>query len=100
MIRDKGETKQSTRLSMTGDEFKTLIEKVTQDNKLNTIPELFAFLNGIPQGMTLEEYINEHGASPEAVKSAVDEVMEENAKEAYDADNRRLYLFGRPKEEE
>lgn len=94
--------KKSTRLdTLTGDQFKVLIEQISPDGKINTIPELIDFLNGIPEGMTLAEYVEEHGGQidPQVVRDAVDDALEENARQAYDADNEKLYLFGRPKEE-
>lgn len=90
--------------TLTGEEFKTLIEQLSPDGKINTIPELIDFLNGIPEGMTLQEYIAEHGVDPEqleqVVNDAVDDAMAENARRAYDAENEKLYLFGRPKEQD
>lgn len=90
----------ATRLdTLTGEQFKQLIEQLSPDGRINTIPELIDFLNGIPEGMTLAEYVEEHGGQvdPQVVRSAVDDALEENAQQAYDADNERLYLFGRPK---
>lgn len=43
--------------TLTGDEFKALLEQVSQDGKINTIPELIDFLSEVPQGMSLKEYI-------------------------------------------
>lgn len=43
--------------TLTGDDFKVLLEKISQDGKINTIPELISFLAEVPQGMTLKEYI-------------------------------------------
>lgn len=87
--------------TLTGEQFKTLIEQISPDGKINTIPELIDFLNGIPEGMTLAEYVEEHGGQvdPQVVKDAVDDALEENARQAYDAESEKLYLFGRPKEE-
>lgn len=42
---------------LTGTQFKTLVEQVTTDGKLNTLPELFQFLSEVPDGMTLKAYI-------------------------------------------
>ena len=88
--------------TLTGEQFKTLIEQFTHDGKIDTIPELMRVLSDIPEDQTLGEYIAEHGGQvdPQVVKDAVDDALEENAKQAYDAENERLYLFGRPKEEE
>lgn len=70
--------KKSTRLdTLTGDQFKVLIEQISPDGKINTIPELIDFLNGIPEGMTLEEYVAEHGVDPEALAQAVDEAVDD-----------------------
>ena len=87
--------------TMTGEEFKTLIEQFTQDGRIDTIPELIRVLSDIPEDQTLGQYIEEHGGQvdPKVVRDAVDEALDENAREAYDEEYRRLYLFGRPKEE-
>ena len=70
--------KKSTRLdTLTGDEFKTLIEQFTKDGKINTIPELMRALSDIPEDQTLGEYIREHGVDPEALEQAVDDAIEE-----------------------
>lgn len=66
--------------TLTGEEFKTLIEQFTQDGKIDTIPELFRLLSDIPEDQTLGEYIAEHGGQvdPEVVKDAVDTAFEDN----------------------
>ena len=88
--------------TLTGEQFKQLIEQFTFDGKIDTIPELMRVLSDIPEDQTLGEYIAEHGGQvdPQVVTDAVDEVMKRNASESYDVENERLYLFGRPKEEE
>lgn len=43
--------------TLTGDELKELLEQISQDGKVNTFPELVEFLDGVPQGMSLKEYI-------------------------------------------
>lgn len=63
--------------TLTGDEFKTLIEQITQDGKINTVPELMAFVGNIPEGTTLLDYIQAHSVDPEAVDKAVDNAFEE-----------------------
>ena len=85
--------------TLTGEQFKQLIEQFTHDERIDTIPELLALVSDIPEGQTLGQYIAEHGGqvSPEVVREAVDDAMAENAREAYDAEDERLYLFGRPK---
>lgn len=47
--------------TLTGEEFKHLIEQFTQDGRIDTIPELFKLLGDMPEGQTLGEYIREHG---------------------------------------
>lgn len=74
--------------TLTGEEFKTLIEQFSQDGKIDTIPELLAFLSNIPDDMTLEEYIAEHGGhvATEDVKKAVDDVLDEQTADSSDID--------------
>ena len=43
--------------TLTGDELKVLLEQISQDGKINTIPELISFLSEVPQGTTLKQYI-------------------------------------------
>lgn len=64
--------------TLTGEEFKQLIEQITQDGKINTIPELMAFIGDIPEDTSLLDYIQAHSVDPEAVEKAVDEAFEEN----------------------
>lgn len=81
--------KKSTRLdTLTGDQFKVLIEQISPDGKINTIPELINFLNGIPEGMTLAEYVEEHGGQvdPQVVKDAVDDALDEQHADSSDID--------------
>lgn len=74
--------------TMTGEQFKTLIERFTQDGKIDTIPELLEFLSDIPEGQTLGEYIEEHGGQvdPQVVKDVVDETLDEQAAQSSDID--------------
>lgn len=50
-----------------GDELKTLLEQIHEDGKVNTMPELFAFLDGVPEGMTLKDYITSIAGTPDQV---------------------------------
>ena len=43
--------------TLTGDELKKLLEQISQDGKINTFPELVSFLDEVPQGMSLKQYI-------------------------------------------
>ena len=74
--------------TLTGEEFKQLIEQFSKDGKIDTIPELLAFLSNIPDDMTLEEYIAEHGGhvDPEDVKNAVDDALDEQTADSSDID--------------
>ena len=74
--------------TLTGEQFKTLIEQFSQDGKIDTIPELLAFLSDIPEGQTLGEYIEEHGGHVpvEEVQRVVDETLEEQAADHDDVD--------------
>lgn len=74
--------------TLTGEEFKQLIEQFSKDGKIDTIPELLAFLSNIPDDMTLEEYIAEHGGhvDPEDVKKAVDNALDEQTADSSDID--------------
>lgn len=74
--------------TLTGEEFKQLIEQFSKDGKIDTIPELLAFLSNIPDDMTLEEYIAEHGGhvDPEDVKKAVDDALDEQTADSSDID--------------
>lgn len=74
--------------TLTGEEFKTLIERFTQDGRIDTIPELLEFLSDIPEGQTLGEYIREHGGQvdPQVVKDAVDDALDEQHAESSDID--------------
>lgn len=77
---EKREKKNVMLDTLTGDEFKQLIEQFTQDGKIDTLPELFRVLSDIPEDQTLGEYIAEHGGQvdPQVVKEAVDEAFEIN----------------------
>lgn len=50
---------------LTGTEVKTLLEQITDDQKINTVPELFRFLEEVPDGMSLREYIISIAGSPD-----------------------------------
>lgn len=63
--------------TLTGNQFKTLIEQITKDGKINTIPELIAFVGDVPEGSNLLDYIQAHSVDPEVVEKAVDEKFEE-----------------------
>lgn len=85
----KVKTAKPVRLDMTGKEFKTLIEQVTQDGKVNTLPELFELLGSLPDDMTLEEYIRKQAvdAAAEVSEDAVKEVLEEETASDEDIDS-------------
>lgn len=74
--------------TLTGEDFKQLIEQFSKDGKIDTIPELLAFLGNIPDDMTLEEYIAEHGGhvDPEDVKKAVDDALDKQTADSSDID--------------
>ena len=74
--------------TLTGEDFKQLIEQFSKDGKIDTIPELLAFLSNIPDDMTLEEYIAEHGGhvDPEDVKKAVDDALDKQTADSSDID--------------
>lgn len=74
---------------MTGKEFKQLIEQVTQDGKVNTMPELFELLGSLPDDMTLEEYIRKQAleATEEVSEDVVKEVMYEETASDEDIDS-------------
>ena len=74
--------------TLTGEDFKQLIEQFSKDGKIDTIPELLAFLSNIPDDMTLEEYIEEHGGhvDPEDVKKAVDDALDKQTADSSDID--------------
>lgn len=84
----KVKTAKPVYLDMTGKEFKTLIEQVTQDGKVNTLPELFALLGSLPDDMTLEEYVRQQAvdAAAEVSEDAVKEVLEEQTASDDDID--------------
>ena len=44
---------------LSGAELKDLLERIVSDGKINTIPELMAFVAGAPEGVTLQEYITQ-----------------------------------------
>lgn len=96
-IARKPKTAKPVRLDMTGPEFKTLIERVTGDGEVNTIPELMALVQTIPDGMTLEEFITTKTAdaiaSDEMVDSVADRVME-NVFENITEDDLENIFFG------
>ena len=65
--------------TMTGEQFKQLIEQFTHDGKIDTVPELIRVLSDIPEDQTLGEYIAEHGGhiDPEVLKEVVDDAVDE-----------------------
>lgn len=85
----KVKTAKPVYLDMTGKEFKTLIERVTQDGKVNTLPELFELLGTLPDDMTLEDYIRKQAvdAAAEVSEDVVKEVMEEETASDDDIDS-------------
>ena len=82
--------------TLTGEEFKQLIEQFTHDERIDTIPELIAFLSDIPEGQTLGEYIAEHSVDPQVVKDAVDDAIEEQQADDEDIDE----IFDEEEEED
>ena len=72
--------------TLTGDEFKSLLEQVSQDGKINTIPELIDFLSEVPQGMSLKEYIESiaGGGSQPAYDSVGTEQIKDESIEMQD----------------
>lgn len=75
--------------TLTGGQFKQLIEKFTQDGKIDTIPELIRVLSDIPEDKTLGQYIAEHGGQvdPQVVQDAVDEAFVEQQASDDDIDS-------------
>ena len=71
--------------TLTGEQFKELIEQFTDDGKLNTIPELLQRIGEVPDDMTLEDYIKEKAeqsaVSEDTVRKVVDEQLEETSAE-------------------
>lgn len=84
----KVKTAKPVRLDMTGKEFKQLIEQVTQDGKVNTLPELFELLGTLPDDMTLDDYIRKQAAdaAAEVSEDAVKEILEEETASDEDID--------------
>ena len=76
--------------TLTGEQFKELIEQFTDDGKLNTIPELLQRIGEVPDDMTLEDYIKEKAeqsaVSEDTVRKVVDEQLEETSAEHGDID--------------
>ena len=76
--------------TLTGEQFKELIEQFTDDGKLNTIPELLQRIGEVPDDMTLEDYIKEKAeqsaVSEDTVRKVVDEQLEETSDEHGDID--------------
>ena len=68
-------------LHMTGEAFLQLIEQITEDGKINTLPELIDFLKSVPQGTTLEAYVASKTANliddKMASRSDIDEIFHE-----------------------
>lgn len=85
----KVKTAKPVRLDMTGKEFKTLIEQVTHDSKVNTLPELFELLGSLPDDMTLEEYIRQQAvdAAAEVSEDAVKEILADETASDKDIDS-------------
>lgn len=54
--------------TLTGEEFKTLIEQFTDNGKVDTIPELMERIGEVPDDMTLADWIRQ-----QAEQSAIDE---------------------------
>lgn len=54
--------------TLTGEEFKALIEQFTDNGKVDTIPELMERIGEVPDDMTLADWIRE-----QAEQSAIDE---------------------------
>lgn len=52
---------------LTGQQVKALLEKTVENRKIDTIPELLAFLDGVPEGVSLREYITSIAGSAEQV---------------------------------
>ena len=60
--------------TLTGEEFKQLIEQMTDNERTDTLPEVFRMLSDIPDGQTVGEYIQEQKpdeASEEEVRDIV-----------------------------
>ena len=76
--------------TLTGEQFKELIEQFTDDGKLNTIPELLQRIGEVPDDMTLEDYIKEKAeqsaVSEDTVRKVVDEQLEGTSAEHGDID--------------
>ena len=95
---------------LTGDMVKALLEQITGDGKINTIPELIEFLNEVPEGMNLREYIesiagsatqvpdNSVGSAQIKNKSIMlDDLNEEvtdKLTNVYDENTERLFING------
>jgi hypothetical protein len=72
--------------TLTGDELKVLLEQISQDGKINTFPELVAFLDEVPQGMSLKQYIESiaGGGSQPAYDSVGTEQIKDESVEMED----------------
>lgn len=68
---DTNSTSKPVRLDMTGEQFKTLIEKRTQDGRIDTIPEIMDALSSMPDDKPMEDIINE--SASKAVSEAITE---------------------------
>lgn len=68
--------------TLTGEEFKELIEQFTDDGKVNTIPELMERIGEIPDDETLEEYITKTAKQSAIDKDTIKEVVDESVDEA------------------
>ena len=92
---DKKSNKNVILDTLTGEEFKTLIEQFTQDGKIDTIPELFRLLSDIPEDQTLGEYIAEHGGTPSPGSVGMDELSDDvksKIQNTYDEDDEAMHM--------
>lgn len=101
---EKREKKNVMLDTLTGDEFKQLIEQFTQDGKIDTLPELFRVLSDIPEDQTLGEYIAEHGGgtpTPDSVgMTELKDEVKDKLENIYVPETETLYINGaKPKDE-
>lgn len=84
--------------TLTGDEFKQLIEQFTSDGSINTLPELMHALSDIPEGMTVGQYVAEHGGGAPTPDSVGMEELKDEVKDkldnVYDPTTETLYING------
>ena len=62
----------SVRLSMTGEEFKTLIERFTDNGQIDTVPELMERVKKIPDEADIAEFIDSQTADDADIESLYD----------------------------